>query len=244
MKKTLLLLALISAGASAQAQNFAQGDLLLDFNSSYGTGVGTEVVFDLGAMTQTGLSSFASLDESGAGSLLSTTFGSNWYSSGNVNWMAASASLDSANSRTAYISSGASLAVPPKTTSQAVNALYGDLTATYANGSASGVTTGTEGGFNYYTIPSASGQAGTFAAFENSVWSSSVNSSMGVSVTGSDSITLNGYDRLGNTYSSVVSINNASGAITAGAVPEPSTYALMGFGALVLVIAYRRKSNA
>jgi hypothetical protein len=33
-----------------------------------------------------------------------------------------------------------------------------------------------------------------------------------------------------------------SGVLTYTAVPEPSTYALMGFGALLLVIAYRRKS--
>ena len=40
-------------------------------------------------------------------------------------------------------------------------------------------------------------------------------------------------------------LNIASdGSVSFTAVPEPSTYALMGFGALLLIIAYRRKSNA
>ena len=35
---------------------------------------------------------------------------------------------------------------------------------------------------------------------------------------------------------------DSSGNISS--VPEPSTYALLGFGALLLVIAYRRKANS
>lgn len=40
------------------------------------------------------------------------------------------------------------------------------------------------------------------------------------------------------------SMDNSTGVLTINSVPEPSTYALLGFGALLLIIAYRRTSNA
>jgi hypothetical protein len=36
---------------------------------------------------------------------------------------------------------------------------------------------------------------------------------------------------------------NSSGALSVSAVPEPSTYALFGFGSLLLIVAYRRSSG-
>jgi len=43
-----------------------------------------------------------------------------------------------------------------------------------------------------------------------------------------------------NAYANRASIDN----VVVKAIPEPSTYALMGLGALALVVAYRRKRAA
>ena len=39
-------------------------------------------------------------------------------------------------------------------------------------------------------------------------------------------------------------LNMETGALTVAAIPEPSTYALLGLGALALIVAYRRKKAA
>jgi hypothetical protein len=53
------------------------------------------------------------------------------------------------------------------------------------------------------------------------------------------------YNSTASTASKIYTLNFNSGIVSSvAAVPEPSTYALFGFGALLLVIAYRRKMTA
>jgi hypothetical protein len=51
----------------------------------------------------------------------------------------------------------------------------------------------------------------------------------------------NQFQILGGAYQSVAGVDITAGNTGTAAIPEPSTYALFGLGALALVVAYRRK---
>ena len=94
------LFSFLAAGAfsiTAQASlTTSSPDLLLGFYSSSGAGVGKQVIFDLGSDIPNGQGqasylsgSFAnrySIDQSAAGSVLSTAFGSTWWTAPGLTW--------------------------------------------------------------------------------------------------------------------------------------------------------------
>jgi hypothetical protein len=240
--KKILLNSVIAAGlalasASAQSFNYNSGDALLVFKSSGGTSADQDIVINLGSLSS-GFSSFT-IDQSGNSSLLSSVYGSDWYTSGNVafgllasdddtlKFTLASAIRPSVGIKGQYLNTiNANVG---QINAAALNGgSYRDVTdslsrtletAYFADTISGSVTIGDNGGWGYFGSPVVTGANPKY-----------INTYTYTSFNGTDAPS-----ELGT-----VSINE--GVISVNAVPEPSTYALMGLGALLLVIVYRRKS--
>jgi hypothetical protein len=238
--KKILLNSVIAAGlalanASAQSFNYTSGDALLVFKSSDHP---NDVVINLGSLTS-GFSSFT-IDQSANSSLLSSVYGSDWYTSGNVafgllasdddtlKFTYASALRPSVgikgqylNTINANVGQISSAAFNGGTYTDLTDSLSRTLESAYFSDTLSGsVTIGDSVGWGYFGSPIVTGATPKY-----------INSYTYTTFTGTDAPF-----ELGT-----VSIST-NGVISVDSVPEPSTYALMGFGALLLVIAYRRKS--
>ena len=244
MKKTAAIAAVIlalGAGFSAQAQTFNQGDILLGFEKLNGsgpdtTGVGTEVIFDLGT---TGSFSSINLDMSSTSSLLATTYGTNWNSSGLVSWAVFGANNASGTSRGVTASTTPAAFNGGYTFSAAVNAMWSSMGSMYADWGASAVTTNTVGGYNYVSYAAASTGGNVWSTTDLGGWSSGLTGPMAVGLVDPATLSVEYMQRSGTT-NSVGTLQEVGGVISA--VPEPSTYVLFGLGALALMIVYRRRN--
>lgn len=255
MKKTLQIAAVVIALAGttalrAQSYNFNNGDLLLGFTASAGTGTGNDVLIDLGPVGQYNLSSAVGLN---VNTYLQGIYGSSWETTGYVNWAAFSynstfhqlvASMDPSN-----------LATFTQSTKDAVNAMGNAINSVYGDGSVGAATktalTGTNGANNsytYYAVEYAQSSVPStgWAQFDQNPtpWLGGASSSIEVGTVGdgTDQLVNNYMGTNGATAANAVINLDSSGNITA--VPEPSTYALFGIGTLAMLVIYRRRSNA
>lgn len=262
MKKQLLTAVIAMTGlaafSSANAQTYTAGDSLLYFIAQSGTGASKNVQIDLGNLTSSSFSSY-NFSSSALSTVLGSTFGANWYTLNTLSW----GLIGSANA-TAVDLSGLGVTLGNTGANASGGAIgFGDLATIgssvdpmYLAGNSASATKGTItdslGGSHYYSIydngiqSSASSQEGlpAFGYFSGSL-------SGAVTTFNNNAIVFHGTadDGSGSGIATTpvttgsFAVNNSTGVISVNAVPEPGTYALFGLGALLLVIAVRRKSH-
>jgi hypothetical protein len=242
MKKTLLAALAIAGFAavnSASAQSaYVDGDTLLVFRASGGTGASKNVQIDLGNFSSNNFSTI-NLDLSSASSILGLTYGSGWYSRNDLSWGFIGAK-----------SSDFSVTLGIKSGFSAPSISLGDLGTVQAGldnvriaGAMGNAGQGTVEGYAYSIYDTSNG--GSFTAADDG--------GFGTVFSGTITGGINQYSNLdlyqyGTDLDAFVSLSPvktgsasiASGVITVQSVPEPSTFALIGFGALLLIVAYRR----
>jgi hypothetical protein len=270
----LILGSLLVLSTNTNAANLATNskDLFLGFDTTSGTGAYKSVVFDLGTLANIDLIGSTKIDLSSGSSILSTTFGASWWTRSDLTWgvfggnTATNFILSSATGAGALdLSPNSGGYIDNDTRTQevlsfsAVNAQHGAGTTGSVSGTvgsfAYGVDAGNGTSFktgswgDQFDNDGANGNAN--GAFNNSTGPLGVAFYDGSSYTGLDVYNFVKANNL-NWYSlanpSVTVGLDATGAITiastAVAVPEPSTYALLGFGALLMVVAYRRSQQS
>jgi hypothetical protein len=239
MKKILLIGAAVAgitlSAASAQSFSYNSGDALLLFKSSGGTGASQNVLINLGSLAA-GFSSF-SIDQSANSSLLSTVYGSDWYTAGNVSF-GLIASDDDSLKLTLATYTLPTLGIKGQYLNT-INANVNSLNAAALNGG------------TYQDVTDSGSRALNSAYFDNTVSGSvTLIDQAGFGYFGSSILSIAGplyidtytYTTFSgiDTPSNIGTVNINNGVISVNSVPEPSTYALLGFGALLLVVAYRR----
>ena len=264
MKKTLLA-ALALAGFAAMTNAGAQstytpGDSFLFFSAQSGTGATKNVQIDLGNLSSSSFTSF-NLSSSSLSSILGTTYGNNWYTLNTLSWgLVGSANANVTDPSnfdlfgTTLGNTGANAAGPALDFGAIFN-IGSTLDAMYIAGTSATATQSTltdnNGVSHYYSIydSTISGSASSLDAIGFNYFSGPLSGP--VTTYSSNAIQYDAVANDGNdnpvatttVQTGTFSVDN-SGNINVNAVPEPSTYALFGFGALLMVIAYRRKSNA
>jgi PEP-CTERM motif len=236
MKKTLLAAIALTGAAVLGNANAANGDLYLGFEATGGIGQTANLVFDLGSAAN-----FNSISGN-IGADLAATYGDNWYSRSDLFY-------------------GAVGAVNPSLSGDPINTLYGtDNSGAGAWNRASAAAQGTV----VSKIRSMQTQIGTDLANGQGGLTSGV-----VIMNNSELAAWGAYTTIGGTsfgsfngsiegsVGSVLDLYRMApgvgqggyiGSLTIGqdgsvaAVPEPATYTLMGLGALILIVAYRRKT--
>ena len=249
MKKTLLALTFVMSVAASQAAIFNIGDssnLYLGFYSA--DSVSTKsLLINMG--TRANVLSGLSLDFSGANSILAQTYGSTWYSSSDVYW-----SVIGFSANTNVWTGKADAAGDLQSTAQGATTLssakyssivtaVNNLMTTSTNGTATYATI-TSGG-NTYQASVVDNSASSFSGYAGkaSPWNAFTQSVITpLNVGGLD---IQEWTKSGSSYinqTTIGAVTQSGGVISV--VPEPSTYALMGVGALLLIVAYRRKTEA
>jgi len=292
MKKTLLTAIAIAGfvvATSAQAQtNYNTGDSLLFFRSTLGTGATNSLLINLGSIGKSGTdyngSSFFSsinLDLSGSNSIVSQTFGLNWWNNQNLRWGVIGSAQDNGVNTDTFSYRLSGITTPPNLGEEGrvglANAV--DNAAIYAFGMPVSTTGLINNTYRYgvtangyrQTQPSVEvvtePEPGVFvtnqvaqdsyitydegtdiAAYDKGGFGGILNGAVSKDITIETVLNLyaanNTVDRAAGVITSegapvqfgTISVSN--GVVTA--VPEPSTYALFGFGALLLIVAYRR----
>jgi len=239
MKKTLLA-ALALAGfvainnASAQQISYTPGDTLMMFRAASGTGADKNLYINLGNLSSSSFTSF-NLDFSSGGALV-TAFGSDW-NRNTVLW-----GVIGGDNAVPNLTYGSSLAAQTGLTADNLwtittavdQAFYAGIGALATVGTITD-NNGTSHGFSIFSSgasgsPSSQDERG-FSFFD-----------IGAIINPDSSKNLYSYSVDGD-YNVLAPVTTGSVAIsgtTISVVPEPSTYALIGFGALLLVVAYRR----
>jgi hypothetical protein len=249
MKKTLLALTFAMSVAASQAATFNIGDssnLYLGFYSA--DSVSTKsLLINMG--TRANVLSGFSLDFSGANSILAQTYGSTWYSSSDVYWSvigySANANVWTGKAVAAgdlQSTAGGATTLSGSKYSSIVTAVNNLMTES-VNGTATYATI-TSGG-NTYQASVVDNSASSFSGYAGkaSPWNAFTQSVITpLSVGGLD---IQEWTKSGSSYinqTTIGTVTQSGGVISV--VPEPSTYALMGVGALLLIVAYRRKTAA
>jgi len=251
----LMGLACFAGSLNAQMINNDPG-LLLGFRASGGTGSDRSVVFALGPIETILSGGSYTLDLSGAGSILTQTYGNAWYSRSDLYWgvlgynngfVDGSPTLaDVWLSRSAgspYPTVYGEVALGTESLAGIGNS-YANIQVASLQGNA---TLGTVVGSNGVSLQSsayANANSGSWQSQAINGWGlfpsptdSALSSGLAVSYYTSDLGTLAGIYPVDAGFS----IAQANGVVTVDVIPEPSTYALMGFGGLFLVIAYRKR---
>ena len=246
MKKQILSLAIafgaLAVTTSSQASSPSLYNVYLGFED---INAGYDVIFDLGPQSTIG--NFSSIN---VGTDLAAVFGNNWKTDSNLYWgvfgITTSGSGPSANDLiTASRASGEN--AWPFTSGTAAYTVKGSYFSPVVNQMATDSVNNTAFTLSNAVCYMATSEANSwttrgnpslqpFAAYNNSIEASVV-----------DGGTLDLFNTTKNSSTRLFSAasNNAlrldttTGVVTT-AVPEPSTYALFGLGALLLVLAYRR----
>jgi hypothetical protein len=246
MKKTLLAALAIAGFAvatSAQAQTpaaAANRSLFLGFQATGGVGSATNIVVNIGLPNDL---STLNLDINSA---LSSTYGSNWYSRSDLYFGVIGAAftevpgVDIQSTLYSSVATGSEAPARDTGSSQAIvknkiSAFRSQYTSNLNNEQTIGSAVYmVNGGVDTYTWSSYNPSTQAFDYFGNIT--TLINESLDIYRV-VPSVPLAGDP--GELYSTGLYIS-AQGQ----AVPEPSTYVLFGLGALLLIIAYRRKANA
>ena len=236
------------------------GDIYLGFDTTAGTGANKSVVIDIGSLSQMLNNGTISIDQSSPTSLLSSTFGSGWATRTDLNWFAFGASGSGANGiaqigvqdGSSSFDDGSGGLGNQNYLKQSFNNIQTEMnnTSRYTLGTVTGV-----GRTNNFTFATSVDSAASPSAFNSGSWGDQVDGgSAGISniyqpfgtsfYDGSSTYSL---DIFNYTYSGGEYVAGANPAFYANisptgiiTVPEPSTYALLAFGAVVL-FAVRRK---
>ena len=263
-KSILTLLAMVGISAMAvpaKGATIATGDLLVYFRS---TGTNTTVVADLGQAN-------VFRDATGAvtgpdlGSLLSTTYGANWYTDGNVSWGFAGGNTNLTGTGlvatdprlTAYLSIAAGSSAPVVATSATqglMNTINVGLKQRFQNESGTTPVAGSG------PLALSTGLSNTWEDFQTSAPASSfglnfsAEQTFGSGVSGANldlyrivslntdgsSVGTNAITSLEGTFS-INSSGQVSFAANVGAAPEPSRTLFAGLGLGALLLRRRRR---
>ncbi|NDC37442.1 MAG: PEP-CTERM sorting domain-containing protein [Proteobacteria bacterium] len=253
MKKTLLLLSLIGGLASASAATYNISDqdnnLFLGFYAA--DEVSTKsVLINLG--TSADVFKGFTLDLSSASSALSSAYGTNWFNNSQVYWGLIGYDGAYGNYGSVYVARptiqpllntdvlGSTALTEDQywTLSDKIGAL---VNAHNAGAAVFSQVLGSAGNTHQISIMDNGGS--TFNVLANANFSS-FTSAVYEQITGGLSIqqfTYDGSSSFPTAFDGTFgNITQAGGVITV--VPEPSTYALLGLGGLLLIMAYRRRA--
>lgn len=254
--KALAVLAVLSAGAVAHATsfNYTDGDFLVGFNATSGTGNATNLVIDLGNIP------FTSPAPTGGTALslnisadLTAVYGSQWTNNSTLTYgiigAFANDSFDKFGTpnaaNTLYASADSSASAWALDYPSSLASPVGNLQLV-ANQMAQDSYTGNQFGILDGAIRMAKSET---YSWDNVISSGYVgNYFQGSVVTGVGSyLTIYqlypSFDNAGNDAPVFGAASlSSTGQLVITTVPEPSTYALMGLGALLFIIAYRRKN--
>jgi hypothetical protein len=241
-KKIAVALAMMAAAvtfnnASAQTPvSWVAGDIILGFNADTGsTGAGTNVVFNLGLASNLGAVS------ANLGGDLSNVYGTNWYSRTDLTWGVFGADDNKniwasvASGGTAWKSLGNGNATPKAN-------LYNAGSEYNAKIAVNSFDTNTPVGVfepisDTYSWNSENPSGNAFGFSVSSILNNG--NIVAVPATNLDIYSMNTTRNSVGTLAATLTLSSTG---TVSAVPEPSTYALFGFGALLLVVAARRKN--
>jgi len=255
MKKSILAALILASGSMALTNAtaatlysgdpiaYAAGDIFIGFRSSGGTGSANSYLLNLDSfgtfpILNAGRTPVALFD---IGSSLATVFGSDWYTRGQVTW--GIFGMTSSTRVPVYSSTYDDRAAAPvlktsgqlATTYSSYTGMGTGFNSAIANGVSDGSSTGVLGvgvvtgtGNNTWAFNTA--KATDFDVYNNTL-------EAGVATD------LEFYSTTGTVAEKLTQFNISSAGVIS-VVPEPSTYALFGIGALLLIVAYRRKANA
>ena len=253
MKKTILVLTMALGLGGIKAATFNIGDtnsLYLGFYAA--DSISTDsVLINIGSPNL--VISGYTFDMSGASSVLSSTFGSGWHTNSEVFWgvFGRVSSSTSANTR-AWISmadNDVELYTDAEGGTNISSTKWGNInsgittTVGYYNntgGAVKSTITNSKGDILQVSVAPNSGTSYNVYAMER--WFVFVNPVDAAVTTGLD---IQSWNKSGTSYINQTTfgvVSQSNGVISV--VPEPATYALFGFGALLLIIAYRRKQAA
>jgi hypothetical protein len=253
MKKTLLLLSLIGglASASAATYNISNQDnnLFLGFYAADEVAP-KSVLINLG--TSADVSRGFTLDLSSASSALSTTYGTNWFNNSQVYWGLIGYDGELYQNGSFYVARPTSQ--PLLKNANDSTTLNEDNYFTLSDQVGTLITAHTAGAAEYSTVLGSAGNTHQISSVDNinlTTFAVVANNSY-------NTFTSTVYDQVGSglsiqqfTYDGAGSypttfegtfggVSQLNGVITV--VPEPSTYALLGLGSLLLIMAYRRRA--
>lgn len=234
----------LSLMPASAAQTYTTGDVFVGFRSTNSPNNG--LIIDIGDISQfTNASSFSNFSFGGAsttGADLAYQFGSGWYTDPTVTWGVFSA----VTGQYALASKVQPVNGTLSTTPTALNSTKTGALITGINTVQSGFVTSTAATYTANSAYQTGTANGTYYAavnanpdFTSAAWAA------GSSIEGAVGKLLDLYYftpnavQLLNPSGLALSINS-TGTITV--IPEPSTYALIGLGSLLLITAYRRKS--
>ena len=251
----LLLAGLIGISAArAAVYSFNNGDMLLGFTSSYGTGSGYDVIIDIGtpsssALSPTGIS--INLGTNGAvSSIMTTLYGNTWFTNGYVSAGIFGYSTANSPNREFWGSTTTnnfnltqySQRVCLGDIGNDVNSLYG----LYAAGAPATTYQITSGGNTYDAVSYQSGTISGWSYLDTTtpIWGGGLVNTLAHAVVGNATTSINDYYINTNSQTLLGSVNiDTAGIVTVTAVPEPSTYALMGLATLAVLIAVTRRNK-
>jgi hypothetical protein len=254
MKKTILAAIIALSGTIANNASAAPlyssntpigyelGNIFLGFRASGGTGVGNSFLLNLGNYGTFPIlnAGAAPVDLFDVGSELTTVFGADWKTRSQVTW--GIFGMDPSR-LPVYSSTADNRAAAPATKSSGqlggAASAYAGMGANYNTSILNGASIEGSTGVLGDGVVTGTGASTWWKNINDAADFGIYNTSLEASVAGD----LEFYSTSASKATRLTQFTISSGGMIS-VVPEPSTYALFGFGALLLIVAYRRKANA